>query len=73
MQPNENRPHYQLQPEALFLYRRWVQHDANRSTEGLGGERGGELGADDAGVAWYRALASVRELKKSKWIYRVAG
>lgn len=58
MQPNENRPHYQLQPEALFLYRRWVQHDANRSTEGLGGERGGELGADDAGVAvWPGDLA----------------
>lgn len=51
MQPNENRPHYQLHPEALFLYRRGVQHDTNGSTERLGGERGGELGADDARVA----------------------
>jgi hypothetical protein len=44
-------PHYQLQPEALFLYRRRVQHDANGSTERLGGERRGELGADDARVS----------------------
>lgn len=51
MQPNENRPHYQLRPEALFLYRRGVQHDTNGSTERLGGERGGELGADNTGVA----------------------
>lgn len=51
MQPNENRPHYQLQPEALFLYRRRVQHDTNGSTERLGGKGGGELGADDAGVS----------------------
>lgn len=58
MQPNENRPHYQLQPEALFLYRRRVQHDTNGSTERLGGKGGGELGADDAGVSvWSGDLA----------------
>jgi hypothetical protein len=51
MQPNENRPHYQLQPEALFLYRRRVQHDTNGSTERLGGEGRGELGADDTRVS----------------------
>lgn len=54
MQPNENRPHYQLHPEAI-LYRRGVEHDTNGSTEGLGGERGGELGADDAGVSWIQS------------------
>ena len=59
MQPNENRPHYQLQPEALFLYRRRVQHDTNGSTERLGGKRGSELGADDAGVSLEDALADV--------------
>lgn len=58
MQPNENRPHYQLQPEALFLYRRRVQHDTNGSTERLGGKGGGELGADHAGVSvWSGDLA----------------
>lgn len=51
MQPNENRPHYQLHPESLFLYRRGVQHDANRSTERLSRERGSKLGADNARVA----------------------
>lgn len=50
MQPNENRPQYQLHPGPR-LDRRGVQHNTNRSTERLRGERGGELGADDAGVA----------------------
>lgn len=50
MQPNENRPQYQLRPGPL-LDRRGVQHNTNRSTERLRGERRGELGADDAGVA----------------------
>jgi hypothetical protein len=48
MQPNEN---YQLHPENPILYRRRVQHNADGSTERLGGEGRGELGADDAGVA----------------------
>lgn len=57
MQPNGNRPHYQLHPETL-LYRRGVQHDTNGSTERLGGERGRELGADNARVAvWSGNLA----------------
>lgn len=34
----------------LHLYRRGVQHDANRGAERLGGERAGELGADNARV-----------------------
>jgi hypothetical protein len=40
------------------LYRRRVQHDADRGTEGLGREVRAELGADDAGVAvWAGDLA----------------
>lgn len=35
----------------IELYRRGVEHDANRGAERLGGERGGELGADDTRVA----------------------
>lgn len=50
MQPNENRPHYQLHPEAI-LYRRGVQHDANGSTERLSGKGRSELGSDNARVA----------------------
>jgi len=56
MQPNEYRPHYQLQPGWGFckthcLYRRGVQHDADRSTERLRGKGVGEAGTDDARVA----------------------
>jgi hypothetical protein len=41
-----------------ILYRRGVEHDTNRSTERLGGERACELGADDTGVAvWAGDLA----------------
>jgi hypothetical protein len=50
MQPNENRPQYQLHPGPR-LDCRGVQHNTNRSTERLRGERRGELGADNAGGA----------------------
>jgi len=53
MQPNENRPLYQLHPEASHLYRGGVQHDTNRSTERLSGEGRSELGADNARVAMW--------------------
>jgi hypothetical protein len=51
MQPNENRPQYQLHP-GPHLDCRGVQHNTNRSTERLRGKRRGELGADNAGGAW---------------------
>lgn len=35
-----------------ILYRRGVKHDANRGTEGLGGERVAELSTDNTGVAY---------------------
>jgi hypothetical protein len=58
MQPNEN---YQLHPETPFLYRRRVQHDTYGSTKRLGGKGRGELGADNAGVAWESKLAFADE------------
>jgi hypothetical protein len=58
MQPNENRPQYQLHPGPR-LDCRGVQHNTNRSTERLRGERRGELGADNAGRTCERySLAS---------------
>lgn len=58
MQPNINRPHYQLQPETSQLYRGGVQHDTNRSTERLSGKGGGKSCADDSRVAvWPGDLA----------------
>lgn len=53
-----NHPHYQLRPGKTSLYRRRVKHDTNGSTEGPRGEGAGELGADDAGVACIRLLAT---------------
>lgn len=53
-----NHPHYQLRPGKTSLYRRRVKHDTNGSTEGPRGEGAGELGADDAGVACIRPLAT---------------
>lgn len=54
MQPNANRDEPIIHPtpaQYLYLYRRGVQHNANRSTERARGKGGREFGSDDARVA----------------------
>lgn len=63
MQPNGNRPHYQLHAEAL-LYRRGVQHNANGSTERLSGEGRRKLGPDNARVTCSRKSARLPKYKE---------